>query len=584
LARAKGLGERLGLRHELKRIPTWVLAVIYSLALVLGPQVRRDGAPAWGSAWTWLLVLLLVPVLAAAVAVASGLVMRGSRAKVQGALTGFKPFLWRWAGIFLCWMPLWLATYPGFFAYDAAVEMAQVESGAIGYAQPPLHVLLLGHGVRFLHRLLGGWNAAIAVYLLIQALAIAASFAWVLGRLAAWGVPRWAVRTGWAYYALFPTVAMFALCSTKDGLASAALTVFVVLLVDIAKGRAGWSIGAAAALSATFVLLLRLNAVYVLVPVAVWALIVSRGRRPVVAVAVVSPIVLCLFATSFLYPRVLHFAPPLPVSSLSVPLQQLARVYNMEGDQLSAEDRQTIEKWWATPEGVGEGLGSYAPVNSDMIWPGLNNPRLETHTKEFWKDWLRIGLRYPAVYLDATMANTYEAWLPGAPITGYSLGVHPRGVYSTKVTSYFAFDTEYPGVMHSPSVLPPVQDFYRAISKSWTVARAPVISWLLTPGLYLWLAIFVFALAVRRGSPGRAMALPVGLLVLLSLTFFAGPVQLVRYFLHLYFAFPLLLAFLARPAAFAGASAGIAVTDEPAATGSVLPDPGAQSEPAAANS
>jgi hypothetical protein len=545
---------------EFKRPRSWIVGGIYALVAVAGYQLSHRGAVLLGSGWTYLLVIVLVPVFAALVALAARIILSTSPGSDSSTdRPGWRQFAIRWGVVFLCWMPLWLAVYPGFFAYDANVELNYVLSGNYNWHHPPPHTWLLGFGVKFLHGLLGSWNEAIAVYVIAQALVIAAVFAWTLGRLQVWGARRWTIWAGFAYYALFPTVAMFALCTTKDVLFSLGLLVVCVLLVDCAKGRSRRRDLIALTVVASVVLLLRFNAVYAWVPFAAVVLIASKGRRRALAPVMIIPIVLGIFAPGVLYPHVLHYASPQLESKLSVPLQQMARVY-IGADDVTPDERAAIERWWAKLDC----LRAYTPQNSDPNKRGVNSQLLRRNVGAFLTDWARIGARHPAAYVNATLANTYQGWYPGAMITGYNHPGGPAYIYPPGSTSYFIFRTEDPGEAREPSLLPPVSDFYRGISKSPALNHVPVISWLFSPGALLMLLVFVLALAAPRGATGRAFFFPALLLVLMACTVFFGPVMLIRYFLSLFFTFPLVVAFLGRPAAFSVGKPHGAAEAEPA--------------------
>ncbi|MDR0593854.1 MAG: DUF6020 family protein, partial [Bifidobacteriaceae bacterium] len=537
----------------LRRPAPWLVGALYAGVAVVGAQVADRGAARLDGIGTWALILALTPVGAVAVSLMAGLVLAPGRAPGAGSKPRRGAFVGRWAAIYACWMPLWLSTYPGFFAYDAAAELNYVLEGPINSHHPPLHTWVLGYGVEGLHALLGQWNYAIAVYILAQALLVAACFAWVLGRLQTWGAPRWVIWGALAYYAVFPTVALFALCSTKDVLFSTAVLTLMILLVDFAKGRSGGRFWVLLGAVSAVVLLLRVNAVYGFVPFAVVALIGSRGRRRPLAIALGAPIALTLFATEVLYPHILHYLSPQPESKLSIPIQQLARVYNRSAATTTGQERAAIEQWWSRLDC----LRAYAPQNSDPTKRGIDNAEITARPGDFLRDWARIGLRHPGVYVNATLANTYQGWYPGAMITGYNYPGGPAYLYSIDGTSYFIFRAEPPGEMRQPSLLPAVQDFYLGLSKSPTVTRIPVVSWLFAPGAHLMALILVIALAAARASGGRAMLLPAVMLLCLTLTVFFGPVMLIRYFLALFFAFPLLAAFLARAGAFAAAPGAV---------------------------
>lgn len=80
--------------------------------------------------------------------------------------------------IFLCWLLVFLAVYPGFFVYDAMEEVNQVVTREFSTHHPLLHVLLLGGVVQAGYKLTGEYNIGIAVYTLCQMLAMAGIFAW----------------------------------------------------------------------------------------------------------------------------------------------------------------------------------------------------------------------------------------------------------------------------------------------------------------------------------------------------------------------------------------------------------------------
>lgn len=48
------------------------------------------------------------------------------------------------ASMLLCWLPGYLAYYPGICAYDITIQMGQVVSGSYGTHHPLAHTLLVG--------------------------------------------------------------------------------------------------------------------------------------------------------------------------------------------------------------------------------------------------------------------------------------------------------------------------------------------------------------------------------------------------------------------------------------------------------
>ena len=71
--------------------------------------------------------------------------------------------LLRALALFLLWLPVFLAVYPGFFAYDATDEFNEVLTGEYVTRHPLLHVLMLGKTVTAFYDLTGSFNIGIAV-------------------------------------------------------------------------------------------------------------------------------------------------------------------------------------------------------------------------------------------------------------------------------------------------------------------------------------------------------------------------------------------------------------------------------------
>ena len=132
-------------------------------------------------------------------------------------------FLKIWAILFLMQLPVLIADYPGFFCYDAADEVNQVLTRQFSDHHPLIHVLLLGGTIAFGHKVTGSWNAGICMYMIFQALVMTAVFAYLITFIKRCGVKKVFRIFSILFMGLFPTIVMYTLCSTKDGLFSAFL-------------------------------------------------------------------------------------------------------------------------------------------------------------------------------------------------------------------------------------------------------------------------------------------------------------------------------------------------------------------------
>ena len=85
--------------------------------------------------------------------------------------------------LILCWLPVFLAVYPGFFVYDAQDEYIQVATRTFSTHHPLVHVLLLGGVVCGIHKLTDSYNMGIACYTVFQMAAAAGVFTFLFSYL-----------------------------------------------------------------------------------------------------------------------------------------------------------------------------------------------------------------------------------------------------------------------------------------------------------------------------------------------------------------------------------------------------------------
>ena len=106
-----------------------------------------------------------VPVLATAMHKLRTYGMNNCPVSLSGAQT--KMFLRTWGILFLSYIPVLLAVFPGFFTYDAEAETYMVFTEKYSTYQPLLHVILLGWTLRIVYHITKSYNAGILLYLLV---------------------------------------------------------------------------------------------------------------------------------------------------------------------------------------------------------------------------------------------------------------------------------------------------------------------------------------------------------------------------------------------------------------------------------
>ena len=429
-----------------------------------------------------------------------------------------------------CWLPALLSIFPGAFSYDALDELTQVQTGMLTAHHPVLHVLFLGGIVEGLHSITGSYNIGIAVYSILQMLIVANVLAATLDFMREFAVPKWFRWMTLLFYGLSPVMQLFAICATKDVLFTAAQTMLLLYTLRMVCKRdeffqkKSWKIGFC--VSAFFAMTLRNNGLYVvLLLLLILFCYCKKERKPfgILAAGILLPYLLYAYP----FQAVMHVAPGGVEEKLSVPIQQMARVYRFHCEELDPADLELLYE--VLPE---EYLVQYRPGISDFVKKGFRKEAYDAHKKEYFDLWLKWGKEYPLAYVNSFLLNTVDFWYPHAVVDGYE--------FDDGRTSYFDYMVDEPG--NEVVLLPGLHAYYEKISYTVNGQKHPLAFLYLSPGWYFvvtWIVFMWLWYSKRYG-----MMIPMSILGFTFMTVLLGPIALVRYVLIFYYAFPIVCSLL----------------------------------------
>lgn len=484
--------------------------------------------------------------------------------------------------IFLCWLPVFLAYYPSVFAYDAEGQLYQVIAKDYSTHHPLLHTLFLGAFFR-LGGAVGSYRTGMAVHSAVQMLLMAAAF----GRALSWLYERRAPRRIrillLLFYGLFPANSILALSTTKDVLFAALVLLVTLKGYDLARncaredsvldgsgncdvpgaggkkptGLSGAGKQAVFVILAVLMLLFRNNAVYAFVlsiPIVYSGLGGRRqkenggqgresglrmgksggsARKSYLCTAF---LVLALFGISaVLLKTVTHARSGSPREMLSVPLQQMARVRVEAEERIDPAMREELDKY-IPKEWV---FAAYDPHLAD---PVKNRAVIHDDPAGLIKTWVRLGLRFPAIYVDAFLDNTLGMW--------YLWDTSHAQVYGIGTQSGFGYLSTDNRTMPAGceiverSFLPGLRAFMERIVSDNAYQKLPFIRLLFAPALYWWL-LWLYLVAALYLQKKRE-ALPAGFLIAYYLTLLLSPTVIVRYLYPLIVTVPVIFPTLLR--------------------------------------
>ena len=449
-------------------------------------------------------------------------------------------FLLSWIVIFLCWIPAFLAYYPAIMSYDFHRQSQEAVKGFIWFNsyQPLAHTWLIWLFLK-IGTALGSYESGMACFSLFQMLVFSASCSYscvILYRLIN---KKWPMLLLTGFYALFPFLSVFAVCTTKDTMFSALFLVFICLFIEktyFCDGRKRKIIEGLWVFEGIIMILFRNNALYAMAVFMIFYILLSgKGQRLRVFVLCMLLIVGGKGALEGVQAALGTEIRGSKIEMLSVPIVQVGRVgyyhgYTLEGETFEMLDRCIPQEYW----------GEYNPAISDGLksYLGKVYPAWMENVPQLLSDYIKIGLQYPNEYLDAFLQLTRGYWfiddVSWAEVLGYGPDGRMGAIYTyTSSTSEVIPD----GIAHETK-WSAAELFFENIVSANGFYKWPIISNLFKPAFYSW-GLFLVVLASIYVRDRKKVLLTLFPLIYLG-TMFLGPVVQSRYILPIIVILPLL--------------------------------------------
>lgn len=436
--------------------------------------------------------------------------------------------------MFLCWLPCYLAYYPGIFAYD--IELQTMEAlGDVAYSRfhPPLHTFLWDlclsaeQGV--------GLNALV-IYSLIQMCLFATAFTYVLYFMIKKNSSNLLILGSFTFFALNPVIALFSFIPVKDAILAVTFVLFCVELGFFADKPAEYSKNIPAnirlILFGLLCCLLRNNVVYALVPTFVCIFFLMKKQWKQILLWFGCILLGYLLVNGPLY-SALGIEKGNSREMLSVPMQQIAYVTVYHENTLSAEEIAQINKYIPT-----ENLSAiYNPRFADPVKNTFITEAFHESPSAFIQLWWQLFLKYPEDYVVAFLNLHIPYWYPDAN----SVDMFSQRAY-IETTVPDMPQTDY--VVVRDSKLPALYAQYEKIASFERFKTLPVVSNLFSISLPIWFVLLgITILTIKKEKQEIVVFLPS---LFLWCTFMLGPVSNLRYLLPIIVLYPLFIVLILK--------------------------------------
>ena len=503
--------------------------LLFALALSIGSElfVYNGFLPGLGSA----IRRAIVPVMAAPLlgSMCARLMIMHTHVSPAGH-TRRIPAVAFAAVLLLCWLPAWLAYFPGLLNYDF---VSQYRQHLYGYSMlhPLLHSVIM-NGLISLGARLYSPTFGLFLYTAVQMIVFSLSLGYACAFAQKRGIPSWMLALLTAFFALHPIFPIMGLSATKDTLFAAAVLIFSLEIWAFLEEPASYSRMRfiLCALTAAGVAWLRNNGLFALVLMLPAIPIAARGQRRR-AVALCG---LCILVPALVMGALqiaLHPGRNPANQYFSLPAQQLVRAYNL--GVMSDEDRTELESWYVDTPGL-----LVKPHLADGAKGYIAKDRLQTDSASFLSLWARVGKDNLRVYAEALLLLNIGSWYPD--------DLSHATIYAD--ASYV--DLGYIQTINVPvpdengidiyNLFPAARTLYERICRRNRYQRYPIAPILFCPATPFWMLILAITLFHARK---KSHLIPSTFGVLgLWLSYLFGPCTLPRYVLPLFCLAPVLLA------------------------------------------
>lgn len=429
----------------------------------------------------------------------------------------------------IAYLPVFMAYYPGIFAYDVDTQIPQFMEGYSKHHNL-IHTLYLHFFYYFVGgKLLHSYTAGIAFASIVQMtlFSMMVSYIHVFLRRIGIGLKTRIVLVGLT--ALLPFFSVLSVSMTKDvffagfagmlsvcfydwenntacygSLGKRVFYVFSIIGTILFRNNGIYAVVISACAGIVFIVLLKKNLVYLRCTVIgiVMALLISSGMAAAVSAVNGSQ-----------------------NEMLSIPYQQMACVYHTEYDHLTGEEKEKILELIPDVE-------KYNPHLSDPI---KANATGAYQKKELLKCYLQLFIKYPFKYAEAFLTHNAGYFYIGdtSHATIYGADLEER-------SGYLLTDTKPGFGVEHKSYFKILEDFYERLFSANEYENYFFLRILCSPATYFWLVLLLcfYAIDLKRFCPVQF-----GFIFGLILTVLAGPCSLIRY------AFPYILCVPALAAA-----------------------------------
>ena len=406
--------------------------------------------------------------------------------------------------IFFMHLPMFLAMYPGICYYDVPVQIEQYEKPYFIQNHPLIHTLYLG----FFKNLFPDPNTGYAIATLIQMVLVEMVMAYAVVYIYKQTKSKILSVCTILFFGLHPVHSLLPLSTTKDIFFSICLVVFFIDLKVYFKQETMRKIEYIRLIGCgAMILLLRNNAKYAFIPamliIVVMLVIKKQGIKRFLFI-IFSILVIATITNKALVVS-LKATPGSIKEMMSIPAQELGRIYNTIDDEQSKEE---IREYIADPE-------RYNYYLSDAMKEQLPFEILDSKCKHFLLFTFLRNFEYPIICIDAIFYSVQGYW----------------DLFNCPYIEDHFYLVQYPDRWWGGATFDSkIEPLYKLCASLFHTTESYADQWYIiffNIALYIWIFLFYFVKGIHEKDNATVYSCLLPLLYLATLLL--GPGAIVRY-------------------------------------------------------
>lgn len=528
-------------RKEPQKIATLIFSIILTFIFIVGGQLASRNSilinPVFVSA------LLFTPfVLYPAVSTIKTIFIKFFSGDNKFLLKPFHKAI-IFGSLLIATSALWVINFPGIFTYDMAIQNKMIASGTITSHWSLTYGLYLRFFIDYVGGVLHNYNLGFALAMFLQILICVFAYYKLIVYIALYTKNKKITIVSLLFFLLNPFLMVLPFTAAQDSLFSALIILFLIQahqLLFFEESIKFKKLSIIAAIATVVALItLRNNAIYcfiLCVPFCL-AFLKASNRRLTITILSVA-ISLGLILTGPIYKMIGVSSNTTLNEVLSVPSQQLAKVFIEKPDKLSSEDKKELGRFY----NIDKGFYLYAnyPQIADYTKDRLRSSYTKKHLGRYFTLWLRLGLSHPKQYFEAFALNSLGFWLP-----------YKNYITDNRINLSYM---NYPGFIAVPSSLIEergIKNITRVFDSSHITHTSdavifdnlwfyiPIISFLSSMGCIFCLILFALILMLSQKKTRELLViLPV---IIYGATLLLAPVAVYRYVFPVIVSVPFIL-------------------------------------------